>query len=576
MNKHTWTAMAVGATCALLVAGCRDSRAGSRNNTQDNQGARAGDDKTLSLVIAYGSEKKTWLGDETARFVATHPKTASGRPIVVDARPMGSGQAATEIASGRLKPAVFAPASSLYVAELDRQLAGRGAAGALAGGPKGEGAVVSAEPLAISPVIVAMWRPMAEALGWPDKRIGWADLLRVSTEPEGWGRYGHPDWGRFKLGHTSPELSSSGLCAVLAEVYAGAGKTRGLEAADLDAPSTRAFVRTVEGTVVHYGKSTGFFVDKMLSRGPGSLSALVAYENLVIESYATHPAVPLVAVYPKEGTFWADHPFAVLRSASPDERDAAAQLLAHLKSRAAQERALANGFRPADPKVAIGAPVDAAHGADAKQPETLLPIPPADVTARLVPLWKETKRGADVALVFDKSGSMQGAPLTQAQAGARAFVRALADEDSVSYVPFDETVHPSRGPWRVGTDRAAIDGQVAMTSAFGGTALYDAIARTWDEASERAKRSPATIHAVVVMTDGRDESSAMTLPALRLKLAAARTSDGEVPVRVFTIAYGDGADDRVLGEIAESARGWSGRGTPENIQQVYADVAAFF
>lgn len=568
--------MAVGATCAMLVAGCRDSRAGSRNDTRDTQGAKQGDDKTLSLVIAYGSEKKTWLADETARFAATHPKTASGRAIVVDARAMGSGQAATEIASGRLRAAVFAPASSLYVAELDRQLAGGATGGALAGNAKRESAALSSEPLAISPVIVAMWRPMAEALGWPEKRIGWADLMRVATEPEGWGRYGHPDWGPFKLGHTSPELSSSGLCAVLAEAYAGAGKTRGLEVADLDAPATRSFVRAVEGTVVHYGKSTGFFVDKMLSRGPGSLSALVAYENLVIESYAKRPAVPLVAVYPKEGTFWADHPFAVMKNASPDERDAAAQLLAHLKSRAAQERALANGFRPADPKIAIGAPVDSAHGADPKQPETLLPIPAADVTARLVPLWRATKRGADVALVFDKSGSMRGAPLTQAQAGARAFVRALAEEDSVSYVPFDETVHPAGGPWRVGTDRAAIDGRIAMTSAFGGTALYDAIARSWDEAGARARQSPATIHAVVVMTDGRDESSTMTLSALRAKLAAARSGDGEVPVRVFTIAYGDGADERVLGEIAESARGWSGRGTPENIQQVYADVAAFF
>ena len=96
---------------------------------------------------------------------------------------------------------------------------------------------------------------MAEALGWPAKALGWSTLLKVNADPKGWGAFGHPEWGRFKLGHTHPEYSNSGLQAVLAEAYAGAKKTRGLTAADLDVKATREYLRSIEQTIVHYGKS---------------------------------------------------------------------------------------------------------------------------------------------------------------------------------------------------------------------------------------------------------------------------------------------------------------------------------
>src|SRR5260370_12676710 len=142
------------------------------------------------------------------------------------------------------------------------------------------------ERVVLSPMVIARWRPMAEALGWPGKPLGWSDLLRVAADPKGWGSFEHSEWGTFKLGHTHPEFSNSGLLSVLAEAYAGAKKTRGLSIEDLDSKKTQNFLRSVEGTIVHYGKSTGFFPDKIVARSPASLSAPTLYENLVIESYA--------------------------------------------------------------------------------------------------------------------------------------------------------------------------------------------------------------------------------------------------------------------------------------------------
>lgn len=545
MKKH----LAILALAALGI-GCRDSRASSSTTTSAPAKTK--------LVFVYGSEKKTWIDGELAELSRTHPE------FTVDARPMGSGEAVTAIANGTLKANVFSPASSAYLELLD--------------GARARDAPKS-EPLVLSPLVVATWRPMAEALGWPTRSLSWSDFLAIATDPKGWGGRGHPEWGRFKLAHTHPQTSNSGFLAVLAESYAGAEKTRDLTAADLDAPRTRAFLAEVEGTVVYYGKSTGFFMDKLIARGPGFLSAAIVYENLVVESYARGPKVPIVAVYPKEGTFWADHPYRVI-DGTPEQRKAADVLFAQLRSRAAQERALALGFRPADPKIAIGAPIDAAHGVDPKQPQTILPLPPSDVLERLPATWQATKKGADVVIVFDKSGSMKGKPLDEAQAGAKAFVTSLGDRDEVTFAPFDHVVHPERGPLRLGDPgaRTRLGSDVDMTAADGGTALYDAIALAHERALGRAARTPGSIHAVVVMTDGRDEGSRTTLPALRERLQRASSSDasGDAPVKLFTIAYGSGAQTKVLEEIAEAAGGWSGRGSVDTIRDVYVEVASFF
>src|SRR4029450_6272409 len=82
--------------------------------------------------------------------------------------------------------------------------------------------------LVLSPVVIAMWKPMAEAIGWGSKPGGGADVLHLATNKEGGAAHGHPEWGAFKFGHTHPDYSNSGLISVLAEVYAGADKTAGL------------------------------------------------------------------------------------------------------------------------------------------------------------------------------------------------------------------------------------------------------------------------------------------------------------------------------------------------------------
>lgn len=546
---------------ALLIGGCGGNK---EEREAPKQGPAAKPAATpVELSILYGSEKKTWLEQQITTFNASGATTKDGRPIKVVGKATGSGEAMTGILDGTEKPIVFSPASSAYITLLNQKWQTRdNHTKALA--PTGE-------PIVLSPIVIAMWKPMAEALGWPGKQLGWSDILKVSRDPKGWGALGRAEWGAMKLGHTNPEYSNSGLLSVLAIAYAGAGSTRGLTVADI--PKIEPFMASVEDAIVHYGKSTGFFADKMIARGPGYLSAAVLYENLVIESYAKSPPLPMVAIYPVEGTFWSDHPYSVLDAEWIDatERDAASTFLAFLKAKPQQESALALGFRPVDASIKIGAPIDAAHGVDPLQPETLLEVPDGPTLDGLIAAWRKTKKSADVVFVFDKSGSMEGQPLEEAKRGAKAFLSTLDARDEVTLMFFDTKVHPPHGPVEVGKALVDLQSRIDGVPASGNTAVYDATLDAYALLAKRRKASADRIRAVVVMTDGGDTSSTRTFEAVKKAISVEDRA-----ATIFTVAYGSNARRDELQSLAELGGGSFAEGDVASIIQIYRDLASFF
>lgn len=294
----------------------------------------------MSLVFTYGSEKQKWIESVTKDFHAAGIKTQAGRPIHVQALPMGSGDCVNEVLSGKRKPHLISPASAAFL-KLGTAESQTKTGKPLVGEPVN---------LVLSPVVIAMWEPMAKALGWPAQAVGWKDIQQMATHPQGWAAKGFPQWGAFRFGHTHPEYSNSGLISVLAEVYAASGKVRGLELADVAQPATAEYLKQIESAVVHYGESTGFFGRKMFSGGPQYLSAAVLYENMVIESSSEKGLpFPLVAIYPKEGTFWSDHPAAIVDRdwVTPEHREAAKKYLDFLTARPSRSGRWSSASAPA-------------------------------------------------------------------------------------------------------------------------------------------------------------------------------------------------------------------------------------
>jgi Ca-activated chloride channel family protein len=522
--------------------------------------------QSLELDVIFSSEKKDWAAEAVEGFNRSGTKTDEGRPIHVKSSYMGSIEPIDGIVAGTLKAHVFSPASSLVLPLLSDAWTG-------AHGATEKPIVARADPLLLSPVVIAMWQPMAQALGWPARKLGWHDLAALATSPAGWRGKGHPEWGDFRFGHTHPGYSNSGLISVLAEAYAGAGKTRDLTLQDLARPRVRGFIQDVESSVVHYGRSTGFFYDALAKHGPAYLSAAVLYENLVVTSGSDAALpFPLVSIYPTEGTAWADHPFVMLDApwVGAPERDAAQKLEAYLLSRPVQERAMTRfGFRPALTDVALAAPIDAAHGADPKEPQALLASPDARTLRALLDTWNQTKRGVDVVVVFDRSGSMGGPRLKGAREGLEAFLGRLRSDDRVVLLTFNGTIDPPTPP------RAPSDvlPQVHAIFADGETALYDAILEGRELAEASSKSDRRHIHAVVVLTDGEDNQSHVTLSALMDRLGGAEKGDD---VRIFTIGYGGEASEDALRKIAQRAGGAYYHGDVGNIRAVYEEISSFF
>src|SRR5262249_56565117 len=113
-----------------------------------------------------------------------------------------------------------------------------------------------------TPVVIAMPKPMAKALGWPGKKLGWQDLVALAGAPAGWGSKGHPEWGRFTLGKTNPNTSTTGLHSMISTI------TSLLNGAPLteQALQTSRMVedaRILETAAVHYGSSVSTFIQNL-------------------------------------------------------------------------------------------------------------------------------------------------------------------------------------------------------------------------------------------------------------------------------------------------------------------------
>jgi Ca-activated chloride channel family protein len=523
----------------------------------------------LELVLTYGSEKEKWITEVTSKFNQEDHRTASGKRIFVRAIPMGSGECIDEVLGGRRQPHMISPASAAFIKLGNAESRTK----------TGKDLIASTDNLVLSPVVIAMWKPMAEAIGWGKKPIGWSDILSLARNQKGWQTYGFPQWGQFKFGHTHPQFSNSGLISLFAEVYAASSKTAGLTLADVQKPRTADFVSGIEGSIVHYGSSTGFFGRKMFAAGPQFLSAAVLYENMVIESYGpeNHPAFPVVAIYPKEGTFWSDHPIGVVERdwVTPEHREASKIYIQYLLQRPQQERAITYGFRPGAVDVPLASPIDEAHGVDPKEPKTTLEVPSVPVIDAILKLWDQKKKGANVVLVLDTSGSMnEDQKIENARAGAAQLVNLLSDSDTLSLLPFNSTMEWAAKDIPIKSGKDQLLKQVNALFAQGGTALYDSIDAGYQHLMEaRQNGHDDHILSVIVLTDGADTESKMKLDELMQRIRF----DGEThTIHVFTIAYGNDARKDVLQQIADGTQAKAYQGTPQNIVEVFKDISTFF
>jgi Ca-activated chloride channel homolog len=545
---------------------------GSQGNGKEHGGATktpsAVPKDAVAVTVASSPEKLALVQKAAAAYNDTGPRV-HGRPVVVSVKTANSGEEETAIAAAARgqkgdQPVVWSPASSLWAQLLDYDA---------------DKNLVPADTPSIvrSPLVLAMWEPLARALGWPQTKIGWADVLRLAQDKDGWGAYGHPEYGPFKLVHTNPSVSTAGLEAVSAAYFAATGKREGLTVADVDRPDVQRQIRGIEISIVHYGNNTLFITDQLRKHGPSYASAVAMEETTMVGFNKKRGDQPkLVGIYPTEGTFFSDSPYIVLQAPWVDdaERAGAAGFQRFLAKYVTPEIAARDGFRPPDPSAAPVAPVDAEHGADPEQPVRVLVPPQPAVLNHIKNEWLNNRKAANIMLVVDTSSSMNDFDkIGHAQKGLLGFLSELSPRDRVGLITFSDKVHgvvPMR-PFaeNAGELRSRVRGLVAV----GSTALYDATEKAVDDVA--ALNDPTRINAVVLLSDGNNTVGTPTMDGL-VKTLESHTGQEATPIRVFTIAYGEDATPDVLDRIATSSDGNPSKGDTGNIESVYRGISSFF
>ncbi|MFC2036739.1 VWA domain-containing protein [Chloroflexota bacterium] len=511
-----------------------------------------------ALTVAYSPEKEAVFRALVSKFNEQGFETPDGQPMAVEAVALDPESMVNAVLDGNATYQAMTPDSSVWLGQLDqawREQAGSDAV-----------AVGETMRFAVSPVVIAMWEELAREMGWPDRAISWQDLLtRAQQDPD------------FRWSHPSTN-SASGLLATLAEFYAGAGKTRGLTIEDVTDQGTLDYVAALEKTVRYYGEGNEpAIIERALLEGRDFLDAFVVQEQMVTHFNINRSGQErLVALYPVEGALWEDHPLALLETMdlTPYHRQVFAQFRDFLLSPDAQQFILSYGYRPADLSIALDSPespLTAGNGVDPTEPKTALQVPNASVIEVVRDVWWYTKRHTNVYLVADTSGSMRGEKLAQAQEALRIFLDQIkGDAERVGLIEFASGVDTVVPLDELGRNRVALEMAVDGMEAEGDTALLDAVYQAYQHLEDLGDTE--RINAVVVMTDGRENNSYISLRNLVQELR----QDSRVPVVVFCIAYGDDADLRTLEIIAESTGGQVREGDPETIRDLYKILSTYF
>ncbi|MCU1369581.1 MAG: hypothetical protein JWO77_775 [Ilumatobacteraceae bacterium] len=600
----------IGVAAGLVAAGC-STGSGSDGSPEDP----FGDPGSCTVIdVAVSSEKIDLMTDLAKGFNGSDDAEIDDGCAFVRPYSKASGGATTLLADGwdeeseGPRPVIWSPAASSWGQILNQRLADDGRA-----------AMAASKPVSfmLTPLVIGMPKPMADALGYPETPIGWGDIAQLATSGEGWAAYGHPEWGAFKLGKTNPNFSTSGLNALIGQNYAATGKSRDLSTEDLNDPKTKEFGAQVESSVVHYGDITMTFLNNWFRTDRSGTSLLyasaVAVEEKSLIDYnkgnpdgvlepgesPRKPRVPLVAIYPKEGTLYSDNPLYVLDAdwVSAKEKQGAEAFIDVLRRPSNQKKVLDYGFRPGNPDVAVGAPITKGNGVDPNQPSKLLQVPKPAVMISMLDRWKEQRKGARVLLVLDVSGSMdepadEGASGdTKLDLAKRAAIEALDEfksDDEVGLRVFSTNLGPDEDQnyldllevQPMSTNREKLANQIRNQLPQNATPLYEVTQESFTDMA--ADYDETQINAVVLLTDGVNDDGDPDDDRAQLEellTTLRRGTDGEnaKPIRVFTIAYGRQADFDTLEQIAQSTNAAAyDASNPATINKVFTAVVSNF
>jgi hypothetical protein len=485
------------------------------------------------------------------RWTATHPN-AEGKCIGVSVTPLPSSNVEQILAAGSNGGAesasMWIPDSSTWATRLTDDVTGSGRSAS----------VEIHAPIAVSPLVF-----VASATAKYVTDPGWLPALK----------------GAFPMAIPDPVSNTDGLLSlqIMNSLERSAGQGPNQDVANL-------MLRLSHATLPD--ANAGF---AQLAADPVHAPVFTAPEQAVIQADKAKQSLFARAIYPDQGTLNLDYPVVRLVRSGDDPALTAAldDFEQQLRAPAAQAYLHDAGFR--DPTGAPVPGVGAAEGVVAARIRQLDKLSPAQGVDTLR-LWESVTDDVNSLLVIDVSGSMNEAggagksKIQLASAAASAAIGFYPDTSNLGMWVFS-TKQTATTDWRQLVSIGEIDHSVgnqsrrkALVGAANGlpslvrgdTALYDTTLAAVD--SVRRNYDPSKVNTVVLMTDGQNvDPGGLTLDQLLAKLQTPQAK--ELPIPVFTIGLGPGADLGALGKISKATGGKTyAVKDPRNLRSVFLDA----
>ncbi len=513
-----------------------------------------GPEKNAIIIdLVANSNMHAWLESAVADFNKADFETAVGFPVYVEYKIVEAGQSIVDMTSGGDVPALWMPDDPVW----SEILADQGVS------------VFTDDCISVaqSPLVIAMWRPIAEALGWPGRKLGWLDVGSLAADPSAWDYYSGGQYGdNLRLGHTHPGLSATGTGTLLSLVQAAQSKTEAVQPEEIQLPIVQASVGAFEAAVSWFSSSTEGLAQTMRTRGSDFLGAAIIYESTVYEFGSGD--VDIVPVYPLEGTFIATNPACINSSLSDERKQAASIFRDYLLSAEGQQLALDRGLRVESVDLSTS-PLNNHAGFNLNQPELVFDAPSVESVYAAQDLWQSARKDVNLVMLIDISGSMRGKKIDSVQDAAVRFVEQMGADDYISIIAFANDAFVLIENQQVSSGRSAAIEAIRNLEAGGNTPLYDALG----VGAALIDRHSSSQHsnALVVLTDGMDTGS--TRYDFNQRLFDYVTANGTT---VFAIAYGNDADEDLLEELAMQTNGNFYIGDEASIVMIYEEMSAAF
>ena len=264
----------------------------------------------------------------------------------------------------------------------------------------------------------------------------WTDIADFAT-----GRSPLGEGGAFRLGHTKPTSSTSGLYALLSE----------FSSVDPDGEPVvddRSIgeVRSIERSVLHYGDIADDFCDQLFDYSSAYVKAFYMQETTFLKCKNEYPGLGLKEVFP-DRTFIADYPAFVLNAdwVGPDQEEAAARFLEWLGEELDVAAVNAQRLRYGDPWDVGGTADDPAPaGADRSQSWESIDVPAGETLAAVLDAWPDVRKPAKVLILLEKGDMHLASAIDSAKELLRVFIGDLP-EDAVGRTRQLRRRHRRRG-----------------------------------------------------------------------------------------------------------------------------------